>query len=112
MVNLLGVCKAVREQFPIPASSAEVSKLVLSILNNQEPDDNLKQSIIKVLTREWKRRGWVWDTYAAALPSDDEEILFEDGSVTIVRRLENEPKSKSISITYTNKDFHPSIIWF
>lgn len=112
MVNLLGVCKAVKEQFPIPTSSAEVSRLVLSLLNGQEPDDNLKQSVIKVLTREWKRRGWVWDTFAAVLPNEDEDAEFENDTVTLIRRLEGEPKSKSISTSYSRKDFHPNIIWF
>lgn len=112
MVNLLGICKAVRDQFPIPTSSRELSRLVLSILNGQEPDEDLKQTIIKVLTREWHRRGWVWDTYAAVLPNDDEDVLFENGVVILVRRLDREPRSKSISVSYTEEDFHPNIIWF
>lgn len=87
MINVLGLCRAMRERFPQPAPGTEIFKAVMEYHGKDIPYDT-KIDLVKALASHWKRQGWAWDTVGATgavLLEEGEEAVFHSSGVSIVK---------------------------
>lgn len=110
MINLLGLCRSIRNQFPEPAPADKIQKAVVDYLGKPASSDTL-MDLVKVLAAEWKRKGWTWDVLGAVKPKEDEEIMFHPRGLTIIRKIKDDEKNVWLLPVQTHQQ-HPRVIWF
>lgn len=110
MINLLGLCKYLRDNFPIPADPAEIKNSVFKYLGEDAPQD-IQMDIVKALSAKWKRGGWFWDKAGAIQLLDGETALFHQNGLSIITEPENHPGMVRIKLV-EREEKHPRVVWF
>jgi hypothetical protein len=111
MIDLLGLCRLVREKFPIPNTQKEILAVVRNYVG-EEPSVDVKRDVIKVLAKAWARAGWVWDDKGAILLDDDEEVIFHGKGLTIVQSIPDMPLDRVLVCPILRNQYHPKVVWF
>jgi hypothetical protein len=108
MVNLIGLANHLREEFPIPANYQPIFKAMKKWLGSK-PSDEVQLDCYRALIRLWERAGWVFDDNVGAVcANDDEEIAFDEDSITITSINGNAVFSFSLA----RGERHDRVIWF
>lgn len=111
MINVLGLCRLVRNQFPIPAAPSEIRDF-LSKHSEQELPDDVRRDVVKVLIAQWKRDSWAWDDAGAVKLDPEEEALFHQNGVSLIKSAgETHPDKISVLPIKIGKE-HPRVVWF
>lgn len=110
MINLLGLCKNLRDNFPIPADPAEIKQAVFKYLGHEASADD-QMDIVKALSAKWKRGGWIWDKAGAIKLLEGEEAFFHKAGISIVTEPEFNPGMVRIQLVETGHR-HPRVVWF
>lgn len=111
MIDVLGLCRTVRSQFPNPAKSSLIYQAVLDVVGYEPPSD-VQHALVKTLSAHWKRNGWTWSDTGAAQLNDDEDVLFHDNGLTFIKSGGDVPADKVRLIPVGYNDTHPRVIWF
>lgn len=110
MVNVLGLCKYLRDNYPIPAPPSEINASIAKYLGHEVSPD-VQVDAVKALTVKWKRDGWAWAETGAVKLYPKEEALFHVSGVTIFSVLESDPSSiRYFPIKLGYK--HERVVWF
>lgn len=110
MINLLGLCKNLRDNFPIPSNPDEIKQAVFKYLGHEAPED-AQMDIVKALSAKWKRGGWFWDGPGAVKLLEGESAFFHQNGLSIVTEHEDNPTMVRIQLVEFGKR-HPRVVWF
>jgi len=110
MINLVGLCKSLRDNFPIPTDPVEIKQAVFKYLGQEAPID-VQMDIVKALSAKWKRGGWVWDDAGAIRLLGDESAFFHQNGVSIVTEPEFNPGMVRMQLVELGEK-HPRVVWF
>lgn len=110
MLDVLGLCRLVRNKFPEPTAPKDIFAFVKEHVGM--PSADVRKYISKALSAEWKRRGWTWDDAGAVKLEPEEEALFHHAGVSIIKSAGEEFPDKVIVFPIQTGDAHPKVVWF
>lgn len=110
MINVLGLCRLVRDAFPTPSSPIKIRDFLLKHSGFNLPDD-IRKDVVKVLIAQWKRDGWAWDNAGAVRLEPEEEALFHSKGVSLIKLSEDNPGKVLVLPVQKGKE-HPRVVWF
>ena len=108
MINLIGLCRHILEEFLAPTSYDQIYDEMKDWLE-AEPDQETEYSVYKALVAKWKRGGWAWDeklTIGAVRLNDGEAAIFEDNAITL------QSNDGALSVSLARGEKHDRILWF
>lgn len=111
MINVIGLCGSIRDMFPIPAPGSDIKKAILIYLGYEPPQD-IQLDLVKVLVAHWKRKGWTWDDAGAVLLEDDEEALFHDSGVSLIKSAGDHAPNNVLILPVKYGEYHARVVWF
>ncbi len=112
MINIIGLCRAIIEKFPIPSSPSSIYQEVISFLGF-EPELETKQDLVKALTASWKRKGWDWDPkIGAVLLQNGEQVIFHELGLTIIKSIDEDPDGYCLVEAFQVGETSPKVRWF
>lgn len=111
MINLIGLCRHIKDLFPNPVKSDSIKLAVLNYLGS-DPTYDVQIDLVKVIFIHWKRNGWTWSETGAVQLDEDEDVLFHDKGLTFIKTGENIPGNMIALMPVSYTDSHPRVIWF
>ncbi len=111
MINLIGLCKHIRDLYPNPVRSELIKASVLEYLGS-EPTHDVQIDLVKVIFTNWKRNGWTWSENGAVQLDKNEDVLFHDKGLTFIKSGGDIPDDMVALIPVRYSDSHPRVIWF
>lgn len=108
MIDLLSICRELRVVFPKPSKLEKVadhfSKYGLGAVEVQDA--------FRSLTNFWKKDGWVLsETYAIQL-EDDEDALFHERGITVIKTPDDLPSDKALLKLIPMGQVDNKVVWF
>lgn len=110
MINVLGLCRYLRELYPIPHSPTKINQSILDFLGHEAPK-NSHLDVVRALAAKWKREGWMWDLAGAVKLDSSEEALFHSQGVSVIIPCQDNPATIKYYVVKTG-DQHPKVVWF
>lgn len=111
MINVLGLCKYLKDNFPDPVSPSEIGDAIVFYLGYQAPE-YAQNDALKSLTTRWKRSGWAWSEAGAVKLKAKEEALFHKSGVTILSPHKLYPDVIINYFVVKSGAEHPRVVWF
>lgn len=111
MINLIGLCNFLKEKYPNPANSKLIYNSIVEFLGS-EPEKETQRDIVKVLSADWTRKGWTWDTLCALKLEQGEQVLFHGHGLTLLKEDPSFPAGTVAYLPVKFGEIHPRIVWF
>lgn len=111
MINLIGLCKSLKEKFPDPAHPKKIYDSIVEFVGSK-PDFETQKDITRVLSKSWRRRGWTWNMAGAVKLEAGEEVLFHNNGLTIIFSDKSMPSGMVGYRPVFFGEAHPKVVWF
>jgi hypothetical protein len=110
MINLVGLVRHLREQFPVPEGYQAIYEEMCDWLKD-EPSDEIQYDAYKALVAVWQRGDWVLDNEIGAVRLNaGEDAFFDTSENTITLTAVHGNSTMSFSLMRGEK--HDRILWF
>jgi hypothetical protein len=87
------------------------SKAVFDYLGHL-PDSDTRIALTKSLSAQWKREGWTWSHTCAVKLEKDEDVIFHQNGLTILRSSNLLSPGEIYLHPVKFGQYHPRVIWF